>query len=323
MSKNINFIKNALEDLESEYQNLIYERDINNMPIKLYKLFHKLENKSNNIYYNYETANNPKNKPMNRYYNVLPNEETRFVSKNLSYINANIIKNKYILTQGPMRAYMKEFWTMVWDSKADTIICLANQIENSKKKFDSYYNDNREQNYHEFNVQVQTVEKNNLHNVVTRKIQVIKTFYEFRPRYKNSSDIVIVETGKEMRIIKQIHYIGWPDNGMPASADDILHIISQINNSANTPTIVHCSAGIGRSGTFIVIKEILDKIYSILNGSEMDFHYKINISDLIFELRGYRQGLVQNVHQFNFCYSAVIVGIKSILNKSNNNSFIN
>ncbi len=315
MSDNRLFIKKTLRDLKSEYQNLISNRDINNDPTKLIEVYNDLENKSKNIKYDYTTAQAIRNKPRNRYFNVLPDEKTRFTSENLPYINANLIENKYILTQGPMRTYIKEFWIMVWESNAETIVCLANQIENSKKKFDPYYNDDKEQNYYDFNIQVQSVEKDTVHNVLLRKIQVTKTIYAFEPKNNNSLEVEIVEAGKEVRMINQIHYIGWPDNGMPSAAADILHILSLISKNTSQPIIVHCSAGIGRSGTLVVIKEILDQVESILN-SGSDANFKIDIPGLIFKLRNYRQGLVQNVCQLAFCYSAVITGIKKLLEKS-------
>lgn len=318
MSKSRRLVEKILEDLESEYKKLISERDPNNIPIGLSELFRDLENKSKNIQYDYATANEPINRPRNRYYNVLPHEKTRFVCESLPYINANFVKDKYILTQGPMKTYIKDFWTMVWESKADTIICLANQIENYKRKFDMYYDDTKGRNYFNFHVDVQTVNKDNVYNIITRKIKVTKSYFEFRPVTEKSQNVDIVEIDKESRIIDQIHYIGWPDNGVPTVAADILHILSLISNKTDKPIIVHCSAGIGRSGTFVVIKEILDKIGSILCEVDINETYKINIPELIFELRGYRQGLVQSVYQLDFCYSSVISGIKAMLNESNN-----
>jgi protein tyrosine phosphatase len=316
MFDNLSFVKQLLQKLESEYHDLTSERDINNNPTKLINLYQSLEDKSKSIEYDYTTANEPKNKPRNRYFNVLPHEKTRFVSDNLLYINANLVKDKYILTQGPMRTYVKEFWTMVWESNSDTIICLANKIENSKTRFDSYYNDDKEQNYYDFCIKVENITKNNDLNVIIREILVTKTNYDFRPKNDDPSDLEIVETNRENRKIRQIHYIGWPDNGTPSTVSDILYILSITDKQIDNPIIVHCSAGIGRSGTFIVIKEILDKIDNIINGTEKDESYQINIPELIFELRNHREGLVQSICQFNFCYKAIILGVREMLNKS-------
>ena len=314
MSRHI-IVNQLLETLIAEYNYLTKDN-----PSKLRNLFNQLEQESKKIEYDYKVALENSNMIRNRYSDILPHEKTRFSSNNLPYINANIINNKYILTQGPMAGFIDEFWTMIFDSGTNIIVCLSNQIENLWTKFDPYFNDDHEEMYRQFNIKVEKLIKLEKHNLIIRKLIVTK--YKVNAKPINLSDSVdgqfnkldIDFTKSKTRIINHVQYIGWPDHGLPTNKSDFLKILGVVDklSKPHLPITIHCSAGVGRSGTLVVVKEVLDKVKLFLDGkiSSID---KINIYGQILFLRHNRQGLVQGIEQFEFCYLAIIAGIKSML----------
>ena len=103
-------------------------------------LYKKIQQITDKYDYDYTTAKMPHNIVKNRYHNVLPNENYRFKSINVDYINASIYKS-YILTQGPIDGLIHDFWAMIWDSKCSIIVALARCNEDGRSKYDAYFND--------------------------------------------------------------------------------------------------------------------------------------------------------------------------------------
>ena len=336
MSKHL-IINQLLETLIAEYNYLTKDK-----PKKIRKLFNQLEQESKKIEYDYKVALENSNMIRNRYSDILPHGKTRFSSKNLPYINANIINNKYILTQGPMAGFIDEFWTMIFDSGTNIIVCLASQIENSWTKFDPYFDDNKEEMYGQFRVKVEKIIKFEKQNLIIRKLFVTPCglipdkkcvpFFSGVTKYKIHSKPINLSYSLEehfdkpdidfnsgdTRIINHIQYIGWPDHGLPANTSNFLKILGIIDKLSEPhleqSITVHCSAGIGRSGTITVVKKVLDKVKLFLNGKIPSID-KINIFEQVLSLRRYRQGLVQGEEQFEFCYLAIIAGIKLMLSE--------
>ncbi|XWV26833.1 hypothetical protein QJ857_gp0218 [Tupanvirus soda lake] len=306
-----NIVESMLEKLESEYKNLTSDEKT------LSQMYEEIEEKSKEIQYDYRVARDLTNVMRNRYCNILPTESSRFKSENLPYINASLVKDKYILTQGPLSSYINEFWTMVWDSNADTIVCLTNQYENTRSKFDSYFNDKMQEGYKQYTVKVNNIIKHDGYNLVVRSIQLTKYDVSYKSDPFNLNEIEIVMSNEQVRLINHIQYTGWPDHGLPADVNEflkILQVLDEVTNRKN-PLIIHCSAGVGRTGTLTVVLEILDMIKSVLafNTEGIVEPDKIDIPNLIINLRQYREGLVQSDEQFEFCYLAVIEGIKMLL----------
>jgi protein tyrosine phosphatase len=325
------------------------------------QLHEKIKNESKNIVYDFTTASIKNNNSRNRYGDVLAYEKTRFFSKNLDYINANWVDHKYILTQGPIEKHINDFWTMVLDSDANIVICLANEIENSQYKFDPYFSDDKEKIYDRIKINVESMTKYEEEHIIVRTIRISKIKYTYDRIENKSSDstenkssdstendtfydkdssseheisfqkirkvrkVQIIETVENVKYIKHIHYTGWPDYGTPSNVSNFLQILSLTEElsekSSNAqPIIVHCSAGIGRTGTFTVVKEVLDIVKSVLDGTKSDFDQDFNIPQQILSLRKYRQGLVQSEEQLQFCYLAIIKGIETLLSKKNSSS---
>ena len=275
-------LQKVLDDFTLEYNRLVDTNEIN-------ALYDQIDRSSRKILYRYDSANTIFNVPRNRYYNILPHEDTRFQSPNLPYINANVVEGCYILAQGPISHFIDDFLTMVWDSNADTIVCLAKEIELNKAKFDPYYDDLVEKNFGHYIVRVESMNRDHK-NIIIRKLAIVK------------NDV-------ERKTFTQIQYIGWPDHGLPSQVSEFLKILQLVGKTR--PIVVHCSAGVGRTGTFCVVHKILSAAMAYLDGrSNQDF--KIDVPQTILDLRKYRYGLVQCREQFQFCYIAIIEGLKSL-----------
>jgi protein tyrosine phosphatase len=306
----IAIVENLLNKLIAEYSHLTNVANEFGEPIRLYALFDEAESISKKFPHCYDTARLGDNLGRNRYSDVLPPEDSRFKSSNLAYINANVVDDKYILTQGPIGRYINEFWTMVWDSGAMLIVCLANQIEKGKTKFDPYFNGTVEGKSpalggeDDFHIKLESVTGN---RIITRIIKVTL------PESLRANSLC-----GESRIITHIQYTNWPDNGLPDKNSDLLTICSQMDIlSYNTPTIIHCSAGIGRTGTLCAIHRIISVANDILRGTIIvDTDFKLDVQRTILELRRCRAGLVQTKPQFQCCYETAIDGIKKLLGKN-------
>lgn len=297
-------LQKLLEKFQEEYQFLKNTK-------QLASSFEQLNIESNRIIYSYQAANLSYNKDRNRYPNVLAPDHSRFICHHLPYINASVINNKYILTQGPLKKYIDEFWTMVFGSNAKVILCLTKEMERNKTKFDLYYDDTVEKNFGRFRVKVDSKQTNQ--NIIVRNLSVsIINYLECEPDFLPEEEMV------ETRQIVQIQYIGWPDFKQPSDMTEFLQIFDMINGiatpSIETPLIIHCSAGVGRSGTWLVIHLVIEHAKNILAERVSDLSLKKPfVANLILELRKNRPGLVQSASQFEFCYLAIIEGLKKLL----------
>lgn len=294
----ITHINKFLEKINLEYESLIQTN-------KLAGIFTDLNKESNKIIYSYNKASLPYNRSRNRYTNVLAPDDTLFNCD--TYINANVINDIYILTQGPLANYMDDFYQMVFESNAKIILCLTNQIEKNKSKFDLYYDDHIEKNFHRFRVKVESKKVEG--NIIIRNLVVRLVHYHF----ENSNEEII-----SVKNIVQIQYLDWPDFKPPSDIADFLKLFDIIDSISpackESPLIIHCSAGIGRSGTFCTIHLMINSAQNNL----IDISYnELILPKLILDLRKSRAGLVQTLDQFQFCYNAIIIKLNHLLNKIN------
>ena len=236
---------------------------------------------------------------LDRYSNIKPYEHNRIkIKNNQNYINAspiNILSQKYfIATQGPKNETIEDFWRMIDEYNCNVIIMLCNLIEDGRLKCTEYWN-----------------KKNQMKSYVIENVkEEIKNQYIIR-------DIAFINEKKEKKNVKQIHFTGWPDYGVPNIQDGtIFDIFSEIIEKADLykgsgPIVVHCSAGVGRTGTFISMyyleKEIKKQI-----GDKVDV-IQFSIFNLVRKLKEMRLYLVQNEEQYLFIYQFVYY----LLNKYN------
>lgn len=281
-----NSLKLAIETLTQKYNSLTKTN------------FHKKFDTDHTTDFSYAVAKLRVNSGRNRYTDVLAREETRVKTPNIRYINANYsLNNNYIMAQGPINPYIYDFWTMIWDCDIDTIFCLSNQFENNKLKYDQYFNDDN--NFFQRNYLIKVISIENLSQfIVHRKITI------------QHLDINCEKT------INHYKYTNWPDHGIPTSSINVYKLIEIATNCQieNKKFLIHCSAGIGRTGTLAVLYEILSPIIMLHDLNKIvDYANSINIDDVITNLRTRRSGVVQNYDQYKYCYLAVIEYLKLMM----------
>ena len=178
---------------------------------------------------------------------------------------------------------------MVWENKCNVIIMLCNLKEGGREKCAIYWDKNKVKQFNKIQVQVEKEEKRN--NYIIRKIKIF-----------NKSE-------QKEKIVYQIHFIGWPDLGVPDTRDGkIFDTFIEINNlvdkfRGNDPIVVNGSGGAGRTGTFISMYYLEKEIKSqIKNKVEI---IQFNIFNLVRKLKEMRLNLVQTSSQYIFIYEFV------------------
>ncbi|KAL2622159.1 hypothetical protein R1flu_002364 [Riccia fluitans] len=240
----------------------------------------------------------------NRYANVLPYDDNRVtLTNNYSgdYINASFITGQgledlpvYIATQGPLRTTMNDFWEMVLQERCPVIIMLTVLMDGSQDKCYSYFPSvlNQPEQYGRLCVTTK-FEDNVWHN------SVVKRVFEIRN---------LSEPGATPHNVLHLEYLDWPDFGAPASTGpvrDMIRTLQFIPVNAG-PFVVHCSAGIGRTGTYCAIDHTLRRI---INGDLT----AVEIWQSINNFRGQRYGMVQTRDQLRFCYEAVCDELEDLI----------
>ncbi|XP_022340242.1 tyrosine-protein phosphatase non-receptor type 2-like [Crassostrea virginica] len=253
-------------------------------------------------------ARNAANRNKNRYRDVSPYDHSRVKLSNNVYINASLVEvkeanRKYILTQGPLEVTVSHFWQMVWEQKSKAIIMLNKLIENGARKCYKYYptgdeEDEDEMEYEDVALNVSVVRETQLDFYVERILLLQHT-----------------ESGESREVI-HYNYTHWPDFGVPQSPSVFLKFLMTVRQSGALeadvgPAIVHCSAGIGRSGTFCLVDSSL-----VIIEKTHDFN-SIDVRSLLLEMRKCRMGLIQTADQLRFSYLAIIEGGHGILSNGN------
>ncbi|XP_044176026.1 receptor-type tyrosine-protein phosphatase S-like [Acropora millepora] len=236
----------------------------------------------------------PENKQKNRYANIIAYDHSRVALTTVDgiegsdYINASIIAgynkpNAYIATQGPVPPAFDDFWRMVWEKQSATIIMLTNLQERHQLKCHKYWPDETE-DYGDISVMLVKSEHYSDY--------IIRTFNIKR------------ESEKEEREVKQFHFTVWPDHGVPEYPTALLAFRRRVrayNPEDAGPMIVHCSAGVGRTGTFVVVDSTLDRIKA---------ENTIEIFNYVAYLRTRRTAMVQTEGQYTFCHDAILESLQ-------------
>ena len=231
----------------------------------------------------YEKYLNQGNETLDRYSDIKSyNHNIINIKGGHKYINAspiNIITKKYFIsTQGPKNETIEDFWTMIEEYECNIIIMLCNIVEGGREKCAKYWDEKNKMNNY-------SIHSN---KDIIRELKLINK-----------------KSGKEKNLI-QIHFTGWPDHGIPDTSDDkIFEVFEEMiklvdQYKGNGPIVVHCSAGVGRTGTFISMyyldKEIKTQI------KEKKEIIRFNIFNLVRKLKEMRICLVQSNSQYNFIY---------------------
>uniref|UniRef100_A0A8B9LDW5 protein-tyrosine-phosphatase n=1 Tax=Astyanax mexicanus TaxID=7994 RepID=A0A8B9LDW5_ASTMX len=250
----------------------------------------------------------PENKSKNRYKNILPFDDTRVILQTgdpnvvgSDYINANYVKNKmceigpqkvYIACQGCLATTVNDFWQMVWQEETHVIVMTTREVEKGRNKCVPYWPD-------------PGASKEFGRYVVMSLSERDATDYKVRVM-----ELAPLDQSEAPREIWHYQYLSWPDHGVPQEPGGVLSFLTQVNNkqmefASAGPMIIHCSAGIGRTGTIVVIDMLIETIDT--KGVECD----IDIQKCILMVREQRSGMVQTEAQYRFIYLAVQQHIES------------
>ncbi|XP_073165532.1 tyrosine-protein phosphatase non-receptor type 1 isoform X3 [Lepidochelys kempii] len=200
-----------------------------------------------------KVAKHPRNKNRNRYRDVSPFDHSRIklTRGDNDYINASLIKmeeaqRSYILTQGPLPNTCGHFWEMVWEQKSRGVVMLNRVMEKGSIKCAQYWpqKEEKEMLFEDTNLKLTLISED------------IKSYYTVRQLELENL------TAQETREILHFHYTTWPDFGVPESPASFLNFLFKVRESGSLspehgPIVVHCSAGIGRSGTFCLVDTCL------------------------------------------------------------------
>ncbi|XP_076730599.1 protein tyrosine phosphatase receptor type Fa isoform X12 [Maylandia zebra] len=241
--------------------------------------------------FTWEHSNLEVNKPKNRYANVIAYDHSRVILTPVDgvpgsdYINANYIdgyrkQNAYIATQGPLPETLSDFWRMVWEQRTCTIVMMTRLEEKSRVKCDQYWPSRGTETYGMIQV--------TMLDTLELATYSVRTF----ALYKNGSS--------EKREVRQFQFLAWPDHGVPEYPTPTLAFLRRIkscNPQDAGPMVVHCSAGVGRTGCFIVIDAMLER---------MKHEKSVDIYGHVTCMRAQRNYMVQTEDQYIFVHEALL-----------------
>ncbi|XP_060885218.1 receptor-type tyrosine-protein phosphatase O isoform X2 [Labrus mixtus] len=251
------------------------------------------ELKSVGLDLSHDAADLPINRPKNRYTNILPYDFSRVKlismhnDEGSDYINANYIPGykhakEYIATQGPLPETRNDFWKMVLQQKSPIIVMLTQCNERRRVKCDHYWPFTDEPvMYGEISAEM--LSETESPEWIIRKIRL---------GYADESQDIL-----------HLNYTSWPDHGVPTvnaieSILQFVHIVRQQANRTKDPIIVHCSAGVGRTGTFIALDRLMQHIRE---------HEFADILGMVSEMRSHRLSMVQTEEQYVFIHQCVLL----------------
>ncbi|XP_036833695.1 receptor-type tyrosine-protein phosphatase S isoform X16 [Oncorhynchus mykiss] len=246
--------------------------------------------------FTWEHSNLEVNKPKNRYANVIAYDHSRVILAPIEgiigsdYINANYIdgyrkQNAYIATQGPLPETFGDFWRMVWEQRAATVVMMTRLEEKSRIKCDQYWPSRGTETYGMTQV--------TLLDTIELATFCVRTFSLHKVRNGSS----------EKREVRQFQFTAWPDHGVPEYPTPFLAFLRRVktcNPPDAGPIIAHCSAGVGRTGCFIVIDAMLERIK----------HEKtVDIYGHVTLMRSQRNYMVQTEDQYSFIHDALLEAV--------------
>ncbi|XP_047993091.1 tyrosine-protein phosphatase Lar isoform X5 [Leguminivora glycinivorella] len=244
--------------------------------------------------FTWDHSNMDVNKPKNRYANVIAYDHSRVILQPIDgilgsdYINANYCDgyrkhNAYVATQGPLQETFADFWRMCWELRTSTIVMMTKLEERTRIKCDQYWPSRGSETYGMMTVTIAEVQE--LATYCIRTFQVTRN------------------GGAERREIKQLQFTAWPDHGVPDHPAPFLQFLRRVralNLPDAGPLVVHCSAGVGRTGCFIVIDSMLERARH---------ERTVDIYGHVTCLRAQRNYMVQTEDQYIFIHDALVEAV--------------
>ncbi|XP_045436192.1 receptor-type tyrosine-protein phosphatase delta isoform X30 [Pipistrellus kuhlii] len=237
------------------------------------------------------SANLPCNKFKNRLVNIMPYETTRVCLQPIrgvegsDYINASFIdgyrqQKAYIATQGPLAETTEDFWRMLWEHNSTIVVMLTKLREMGREKCHQYWPAERSARYQYF--VVDPMAEYNMPQYILREFKVTDA------------------RDGQSRTVRQFQFTDWPEQGVPKSGEGFIDFIGQVHKTKEQfgqdgPISVHCSAGVGRTGVFITLSIVLER---------MRYEGVVDIFQTVKMLRTQRPAMVQTEDQYQFCYRA-------------------
>ncbi|XP_034028599.1 receptor-type tyrosine-protein phosphatase V-like isoform X2 [Thalassophryne amazonica] len=234
------------------------------------------------------------NRDKNRYPYILPYDHCRVrlslqdLQPHSDYINANFVpgggsERDFICTQGPLHNTMADFWRMVWEQNVSIIVMVTALKHKDTVLCDKYWPLERGTVFHGL-IQVTTL---------TRKQgpDYFVTTINLRQRHCPSE-----------RIITHYHYRSWPDQSIPKNPSPLCTFTEHVRQHLKAiprlgPAVVHCSAGVGRSGTFVTLLWLMQLC---VRGIQPDVRAAVK------DLRQHRMSMVQNLEQYIFVHQCLL-----------------
>ncbi|KAM6215978.1 receptor-type tyrosine-protein phosphatase beta [Rhynchocyon petersi] len=236
----------------------------------------------------------PENRGKNRYNNILPYDASRVKLSNVdddpcsdyinaSYIPGNNFRREYIATQGPLPGTKDDFWKMAWEQNVHNIVMVTQCVEKGRVKCDHYWPADQDSLYY----------GDLILQMLSESVLPEWTIREFK--------ICSEEQLDSHRLIRHFHYTVWPDHGVPETTQSLIQFVRTVRDYINRtpgtgPTVVHCSAGVGRTGTFIALDRILQ---------QLDSKDSVDIYGAVNDLRLHRVHMVQTESQYMYLHQCV------------------
>ncbi|XP_037078304.1 receptor-type tyrosine-protein phosphatase kappa-like [Pollicipes pollicipes] len=228
------------------------------------------------------------NRTKNRYANLIAYDDSRVILDKMpeddysDYINANYVdgyerSEAYIATQGPKLETIFDFWRMVWQKRTERIVMLTNLVEGGKRKCDQYWPEE---------VPLQLPEM-----VIIRDSEQVSNDYTIRT--------FTVVKGDARRTVTQLHYTAWPDHSVPMYPSSLTKFMRELDAipDGGSPTVVHCSAGVGRTGTVILI----DVMHQMGRREQA-----VDVYSHLVVMRQQRANLCANQHQYKLVHQVLV-----------------